>query len=141
MGKKKFWQKFSFLQQFFFSKFLFEVKNFIPEIFFQWLFFGQIFFSLNNFSSKNLSAKISFGNYFYILSFLAIFSSLWNSFIGDGWNMLNRPRNLPLKFGQDRFSNSWDIQDMDIFRKNKYCLDKCHCYSWNIFKKVPGTYL
>ena len=35
-------------------------------------------------------------------------------------------RNLNLKFGQNWFSNSWDIADMDICRHDKYCLDKCH---------------
>ena len=35
------------------------------------------------------------------------------------------PRNLPLKFGQNRTSNSWDIVDMDKCRQDKCCLDKC----------------
>ena len=53
----------------------------------------------------------------------------------------NGPRNLLLKFGQNRVSNSWDIPDMDKCRHDKCCLDKCHCDSWNLFKMVPGTYL
>ena len=35
------------------------------------------------------------------------------------------PRNLPLKFGQNRTSNSWDIVDMDKCRQDKCCMDKC----------------
>ena len=46
------------------------------------------------------------------------------------------PRTLPLKFGQDGVSNSYDIQDMDKCRKKKYCLDECHCYTWNMFKNI-----
>ena len=42
------------------------------------------------------------------------------------------PRNLLLKFGQNRVSNSWYIPDMD-----KCCLDKSSHDSWNHFKMVP----
>ena len=51
------------------------------------------------------------------------------------------PRNLPLKFGQNWVNNSWDIPDMDKYRQDKCCMDKCHCDSWNLYKMVPGTYL
>ena len=40
-------------------------------------------------------------------------------------------RNLRLKFGQNRVSNSWDIPDMD----------KCHRDSQNVLGLVPGTYV
>ena len=51
------------------------------------------------------------------------------------------PMNLPLKFGQNWVSNSRDITDMDIYCRDKCCLDKCHHGSWNLFKRIPGTYL
>ena len=51
-------------------------------------------------------------------------------------SVIDGTRNLTLTFGQNRVSNSWDIPDMD-----KCCLDKCQCDSWNLFKRVPGTYL
>ena len=51
------------------------------------------------------------------------------------------PRNLHLKFGQNRISNSWDISEMNKCHQDKFCLGKCHCYSRNLLKMVPGTYL
>ena len=51
------------------------------------------------------------------------------------------PRNLPLKFCQNHVSNCGDIPDLYKCRKDKYCMDKCHCDNWNMFKMVPGTYL
>ena len=50
-------------------------------------------------------------------------------------------RNLPLKFGQNRISNRWDIPNMDKCCQDKYCMDKCQCDSWNLFKMARGTYL
>ena len=41
-------------------------------------------------------------------------------------SVLDVPRNLPVKFHQNRVSNSWDIPDMDICREDKCCVDKCH---------------
>ena len=49
-------------------------------------------------------------------------------------SVLDVPRNLPVKFHQNRVSNSWDIPDMDECRKDKCCLHKCHHYSWNLFE-------
>ena len=46
------------------------------------------------------------------------------------------PRNLPLKFSQNRVSNSWSIPYID-----KGCLDKCQRDSWNLFKRVPWTFV
>ena len=51
------------------------------------------------------------------------------------------PRNLPLKFDQNRISNRWDIPNKDKWRKDKYCLDKCRCDSCNLFEMDLGTYL
>ena len=48
-------------------------------------------------------------------------------------DVLDVPRNLPVKFHQNRVSNSWDIPDMDICREDKCCVDKCHPDSWNLF--------
>ena len=50
-------------------------------------------------------------------------------------------RNLPLKFGQNWFSYSWDITHMDKCHQAKYCLDKCHHDSWHLLKIVSGIYL
>ena len=45
-------------------------------------------------------------------------------------------------FGKNGVSNSWYIPDMDKCCQDKCCLDKCHHHvSWNLFKRVPGTYL
>ena len=30
---------------------------------------------------------------------------------------------------------------MDKCHQDKYCLDKCHCDSLNLFKMAPGTYI
>ena len=35
-------------------------------------------------------------------------------------------RNIPLKFDQNRVSNSSDTPNMDKSRQDKCCLDKCH---------------
>ena len=35
------------------------------------------------------------------------------------------PKNLPLKFGQNRASNSRDIADMDKCHQDNCCMDKC----------------
>ena len=43
------------------------------------------------------------------------------------------PTNLLSKFGPNRFSNSWDIPDMDKCRQDKSCMDKCHCDWWYMF--------
>ena len=53
-------------------------------------------------------------------------TSPWQlTFIEEG------PRNLRLKFGQNRVSNSWDIPDMDKCRLDKCRLDKCHRDSYD----------
>ena len=44
---------------------------------------------------------------------------------------------LPLMFGQNWFSNSCDIANMDTCFLGKCCLDKCHCIWWHLFKMVP----
>ena len=40
------------------------------------------------------------------------------------------PRSLPLKFGQNRVSNSWFIPDIDKCRQDKWFLEKCYSDSW-----------
>ena len=60
--------------------------------------------------------------------------SLWQSAsLKDG------PRILPLKFGQNWVSNSWDIPDMDKCCQDNCCEDKCYCDSWNMFKSQEPT--
>ena len=39
---------------------------------------------------------------------------------------------LPLKFGQNWVSNSWDIPDIYKYRQNKCWLDNCQLDSWNL---------
>ena len=41
------------------------------------------------------------------------------------------PRNLSLKFGQNRVSNNRDIPYMDKYRQDKCCLNKCRHDCWN----------
>ena len=45
-------------------------------------------------------------------------------------SVLNVPRNLPVKFHQNRVSNSWDIPDMGKCPQDKCCLDNCQLDSW-----------
>ena len=49
------------------------------------------------------------------------------------------PRNLPLKFDQNRVGNRWDIPNKDKWRRDKYCLDKCRCDSCNLFEMDPRS--
>ena len=51
------------------------------------------------------------------------------------------PSNLPLKFGQNGVSNSWDIADMDKFRQGICCPDKCPHDSWHLLNMGPKSYL
>ena len=46
------------------------------------------------------------------------------------------PKNLPLKFGQNRASNSWDIADMDKCPQDKCCGDSC-----NLLYMFPGPFV
>ena len=136
----------TFLVNIFFVN-IFCVENFFWAQFFVWqnfYFLAKIlFYKLLFFWSK----KFLYQKKFSVEMFCNIlFLAQKNFFVNKNFSKIfkyvqDRPRNLPLKFGQGRVSNTWDIQDMDKCRKNKYCLDKCHCYSWNMFKKVPGTYL
>ena len=50
-------------------------------------------------------------------------------------------RNVPLKFGQNQVSNSWDITNMDKCCQGKCCLAKCHRDSWHLLKVVPERWL
>ena len=60
----------------------------------------------------------------------------------NSWYLLKIvPGSKPLKFGQNRVINSWDIPDMDKCCQDKCCLDKCHCDSSHLLKIVPETYL
>ena len=45
-------------------------------------------------------------------------------------------RNLPLKFGQNWLSNSWNIADMDKCHQVKCYLGKSHRDSWHLLKMV-----
>ena len=107
--------------------------------------FGQNWVSKSwNISEIELSGPKSFSRFFLFFAKYFFFfqkklmakMSLWLLvYVQDC------PRNLPLKFGQNWVSNSWDIPYMDKCCKDKYCLDRCHCDSWNMFIKVPGTYI
>ena len=44
-------------------------------------------------------------------------------------------------FCQNWVSNSWDYSDMDKCCQEIHFINKCHPYSWNLLKMVPGTYL
>ena len=126
-------------------------RKFCSIIFSWWkISFSKIFFCWNLFCIISYQCKriyleklaiIFFGKFFSHYHFWQFSFSMKIFYQRHLTYVQDRPRNLPLKFGQDRVSNSWDIQEMEKCRKNKYCLDKCHCYSWNMFKKVPGTYL
>ena len=53
-----------------------------------------------------------------------------------------RPQKIWSKnFGQNWVSNSWDYADMDKCCRDIHFMNKCHPYSWNLLKMVPGTYL
>ena len=56
------------------------------------------------------------------------------------WHLLKIvPGTLPLMFGHNTVSDSWDIADMDKCHQDICCLDKCHLESWHLLKIVPGT--
>ena len=40
----------------------------------------------------------------------------------------------------DLVRNSRDMPDIDKFRLDKFCLDKCPCDSWCMLNMVPGAY-
>ena len=129
-----FFSKYFLLAKFFWSirgKSIFVKKKIMTKLFFGKNFFGKIFLS-EFFFGENSFLKIFFSWKFFYQDF---FDFLWQlEYVQDG------PRNLSLKFGQNRVSDSWDIPDMDKCHKDKCCLNKCHCDSWNMFKKVAGTY-
>ena len=54
---------------------------------------------------------------------------------------IDGPRNLTLKFGQNRASNSLDIADMDKCPQDKFCLDKCCGDSCNLLYMFPGPFI
>ena len=62
----------------------------------------------------------------------------WESIIVDE-KKIWVPGTLPLKFGQNLVSNSWDNPDMKKSRQDISYLDNCHHDSWHLLKIVPGT--
>ena len=130
------WQFESFFlaKIFFFAKYLFFSKNLTTKFFLGKKSFWQIFFGNNFIFWRNFCWAKFFLTIFFLTKFLQM--SLWLLvYVQD------RPRNLPLKFGQNWVSNSWDIPNVDKCRQDKCCLDKCHCDSWHLLKMVQGTYL
>ena len=95
---------------------------------------GKISFCAKySYDQKKLFAKISFWQTFFSNFF-------WRNFFGGKiffcwifrqislWWMEYLqycPRDLPLKFGQNWASDSWDIPVMDKWRKGKCCMEKC----------------
>ena len=147
-GKIFFGKIFSANCLFFFQK-ISMAKFFLQNIFFA-KFFRQTFFSANIFWIHFFRWNFEFGKFFWSkILFSATFlgglyflkMSLWQlGYVQKG------PRNLPLKFGQNLASKSWDIADMDKRRKDKCCMDKCgrvkccldkyHSNSWHLLKMV-----
>ena len=136
-GAKKNWRKKSFRLDFFLWKF-FSVTNILNVNFFWQIFFceksifvkkilWQNFFSANSFLQKSF-CWIFLLKIFFIKFSCWIFLTVQLEYMQDG------PRSLTLKFGKNRVSDSWDIPDIDKCRKDKCCLNKCHCGSWNMFK-------
>ena len=54
-------------------------------------------------------------------------------------SVLDVPRNLPIKFHQNKVSNLWDIPDLDKCRLDKCCIDKCHRSSAGDGWPSPGS--
>ena len=114
-----------FLGKFFFSFKEFLAKNFCFAIFFIFckiliLFskknYGNIFFRQKIFLATILFfGEIFVGQNFFWQFFFTKFlqMSLWLLLY-----VQDCPRNLSLKFDQNRVSNSWDIPDMDKCRKD-----------------------
>ena len=124
---KFFWGEYFLLENFLLAKFCFGKislqkiyfcqKNLFLEFFWRNFFCWTLFFSGNVFLDEHFFSKICCC---WIFVTVGICSRLF--------------RNLPLKFGQNRVSDSWDIPDMDKSCKDKCCLNKCHFDSWNMFK-------
>ena len=130
------------------ANFFLNYFNFIEIV------FGKYLLLENFLLAKKCFGKISFCEIFFYTFFLFRISLCCNFFLVEYfvskifvvefvWQLeyvQDGPRNLPLKFGQNWVNNSWDIPDMDKCRKDKCCLNKCHFESWNMLKKVPGTF-
>ena len=117
-----FWVNYFFLQKFFFSKmFILFSKSFMAKFCFLANFFGNNFIFVEIFVGQN-----------FFWQFLQM--SLWLLvYVQDC------PRNLPLKFDQNRVSNSWDIPNMDKCHQDKCCPDKCH-FNNCILLKITSNY-
>ena len=123
------WTLISFLNSFsvtLFPIFIFLFNNFILYYFCCWV--------------DDCNADTHANLLFWLFIFNFILHSLEKCH-PDSLHLLDGPRNLHLKFGQNQISNSWDISEMNKCHQDKFCLDKCHRYSWNLLKMVPGTYL
>ena len=111
----------------------FFLENFYSEIFFLQQFFLAIFFLAKFFTNITVTAGIcsrwsqqptfkvwsKSGQWQLRYSWYGQMSLQQLEYVQKG------PRNLPLIFGLNRASNSWDIADMDKCRQDKCCMDKC----------------
>ena len=52
-------------------------------------------------------------------------------------SVIDDPRDLSLKFGQNQVNNSWDIPDMDKCRQDKCSPDKCHPWQLEYVQDGP----
>ena len=150
MRKKNFRAENFLVENFFSVKYYFFTIFYLVSFFLQKNNFWQKFILKKKIRQNFFCLQIVFCNFFWqIIFFKKIWQNLfWQFFLTKFLQMSlwllefvqDGPRNLPLKLGQNRVSNTWYIPDMDKCHKDKFCLDKCRHDSWNQFKIVPGIF-
>ena len=126
------------------KKFLVKIRAVIAEIWLQWI---NVTSHICCCLDKYHRLKIVPGTYLLSLvkigsvtaEILLIWTIVSRTYMLPGqmspWQLASAkdcPKSLPIKFGQNQVSNSWDTPDMDKCRQDKYCLDKCHPDIWSL---------
>ena len=133
--QKIFWLKKYLSEIVFWSKFVLPQNSSSKKCFRPKKFLVRNFFGLINFGSKMFVFQRNFASTKFWVHKNSISK---NILVHKIW--VQKCKSLKIigskKFGQNWVSNSWDIPYID-----KCCLHICHCDSWNLFKRVQGTYL
>ena len=118
---KYFWFEHFLLAKFCLGKISFCTKSIFVEKILWNLFLKKnvgIFFC--QFFLLNFNGNFCLDEHFFQQNFVVV-KFLWQlEYVQDG------PRNLPLKFGQNQVSDSWNVPDMDKCCKDKCCLNRCY---------------
>ena len=100
------------------------IPKFKVHKFFGWIpIFDENLFEWRTFWSRNFCTKAYFSEKFLDTKKFKV-QKIWSK------------SGLNAKFGQNWFSSSWDIADMDKCHQVKCCLNKCHYDSWHQLKTL-----